>query len=123
MPKRFASMDIWILNRPSVSTLMPSTMQKKLIAPSGWSSTRTPREISRMPKARSYWNARRNRSLEKYAASFTMPNTIIAMPSTIPTTVTLSSGTAIITTPNTQSSAEIIIYDIFAAFIGLTERI
>ena len=52
-----------------------------------------------------------------------MPNTIIAMPSTVPTTVTLSSGTAIITTPNTQSSAEIIIYDIFAAFIGLTERI
>ena len=54
MPKRRESMAIWILNRPSASTGMPSRTQKKLMVPSGRARPTAPSARNRMPKARSY---------------------------------------------------------------------
>ena len=84
IPKRRASMAICILNSPSARMDTPAAMQIKSITPLVRSSTITPRAMSRMPNSRSYWNASRYRSLEKYPTSFTTPKAAIAAPSTRP---------------------------------------
>ena len=65
MPNRFESRAICTLNRPSEKIAMPSAAKMKSRAPSGFSRITAPRAMSRMPNARSYWKARRNRSPEK----------------------------------------------------------
>lgn len=58
------------------------------------------------PDARSYWNARRNRSWEKYPTSFTAPNTVMIQPSAMPTASGEISGMAIKRMPSAQNRME-----------------
>lgn len=64
MPNLLASRDICILNRPSESTAIPKITQIKFIRLEGFLKSMIPKIIVRIPKAKSYWNAKRYRSLE-----------------------------------------------------------
>ena len=55
--------------------------------------------------------------------SFTIPNTIIAIPMDIPIIVMEMSGFAMNKMPTTQNTTDITIYPVFAIRIGATERI
>ena len=118
MPKRFASTATCILNRPSASTGMPNMTHRNVMASPGWHRVMTPTAASRMPKARSYWNASRNRSREKYPPSLTAPQTTMPMPSARPIHGTQRSAMTNSTTPSTQNSADITIYPVFTAHSG-----
>ena len=122
MPKRLASTAICTLNSPSDSTRMPYTTHRKPMVSPGWVSVTMPKAISSTPKARSYWKASRNRSRDRYPATFTAPNTIIPMPSSSPMTATDTPGHTNSTTPSTHSSTDMMMYPVLAARIGVTER-
>ena len=81
-------------------------MQIKFIRLSGDSSMMIPKAIISSPKARSYWNASRYRSFEKYPTSRTRPNTMNSAPHTMPITDREISGTTISKTPNTHSRTD-----------------
>ena len=116
-------MAICILNSPSARMDTPAAMQIKSITPLVRSSTITPRAMSRMPNSRSYWNASRYRSREKYPTSFTAPKAAIAAPSTRPIITAERAGRAMNRTPTTQNTMDMTTYPVLAARMGVTERV
>ena len=79
----------------------------------------TPSASTRIPNARSYWKASRYRSLDRYPMILITPKEQKVIPITLPISTDADSGYVIKLIPMMHSTADRIIYPVFAIRIGV----